>query len=53
MSTLRNDNVSMSVGHLDQVLQLDGACDLEITWSYVWLSCLFPHELQQFLQGTR
>jgi len=28
---LPNDNVSMSVGHLD-CLQLDGARDLEITW---------------------
>jgi len=32
---LPNDNLSMSVGHLDHVLilQLDGARDLEITWS--------------------
>jgi len=34
---LPNDNVSMSLGHLD-CLQLDGARDLEITWSHVWLS---------------
>ena len=34
---LPNDNVSMSVGRLD-CLQLDGARDLEITWSHVWLS---------------
>ena len=34
---LPNDNVSMSVGHLDHVLI--GARDLEITWYHVWLSC--------------
>jgi len=34
MTTFR---LSMSVGHLD-CLQLDGACDLEITWYHVWLS---------------
>jgi len=39
------DNISMSVGHLDpglDCLQLDGARDLEITWSHVWLSWYDP-----------
>jgi len=41
---LPNDNVPMSVGHLDHVLclQLDGARDLEITWCHVWLSWYDP-----------
>ena len=38
---LLDDNISMSIGHLDHVLTVYssvGARDLEITWSHVWLS---------------
>ena len=40
---LPNDNVSMSVGHLDHVLIVYSSMEhVEITWSHVWLSWYDP-----------